>query len=132
MKKIDQRKIHDPDNGSVGDCWKACLASIMEFPYEAVPQFELGKSYPEMRLNVDMWLSLFKKCAKYHDKDSPPEGYSIAIGTSDRFPREVAVHCCVALDGKVVHDPHPDDTGLTEIDYYETLDDIKPMWEHKK
>jgi len=48
-----------------------------------------------------------------------PRGYSIASGPSPRIAG--AYHSCVALDGKVVHDPHPDATGLSSIHEYEIL-----------
>jgi multidrug efflux pump subunit AcrB len=39
-----------------------------------------------------------------------PPGYSIAGGPSLRFAGRM--HACVALDGIVVHDPHPSREGL--------------------
>lgn len=34
MIPIDQTDLHDPDNGVVGNCFIACVASIMEFPLQ--------------------------------------------------------------------------------------------------
>src|SRR5438270_13938396 len=39
MKPIEQREPYDAEQGLTGDCWKCCLASILELPYEAVPHF---------------------------------------------------------------------------------------------
>jgi hypothetical protein len=38
-----------------------------------------------------------------------PPGYHIATGKS---PRSDQVHAVVALDGRIVHDPHPSRAGL--------------------
>jgi hypothetical protein len=47
----------------------------------------------------------------------PPAGWSIANGPAARgLP-----HSCVAYDGAVVHDPHPDRAGLLKIDSYDVL-----------
>jgi hypothetical protein len=32
-------KQHDPDAGQCGDCWRACIASMLDLPTEAVPHF---------------------------------------------------------------------------------------------
>lgn len=38
-----------------------------------------------------------------------PSGYHVACGKSPRSDQE---HAVVALDGKIVHDPHPTRAGL--------------------
>lgn len=39
MIPVRQRIKHDPANGRWGDCHRACIASILELPYEDVPHF---------------------------------------------------------------------------------------------
>jgi hypothetical protein len=35
---VEQRQLFVPDE-STGDCWKCCIASVLELPYEDVPHF---------------------------------------------------------------------------------------------
>lgn len=128
MKTIEQRKLHDPDNGVFGDCWRACLASILEFPYECVPAFEELKSPYVMELSVNNWLFLYGYLLR--ETKNKPEGYSIAVGESPRFPG--VGHCCIALDGKIVFDPHADKTELNEIWFYQVIEVIynNPLSNH--
>lgn len=37
MKPVRQLYRHDPANGVYGDCWRACIASVLELPIEDVP-----------------------------------------------------------------------------------------------
>lgn len=39
MIPVEQRDLTDEARGRVGDCWPCCIASILELPYEAVPNF---------------------------------------------------------------------------------------------
>jgi hypothetical protein len=38
MIPVEQRQLYVPGE-STGDCWKCCIASILELPYEDVPHF---------------------------------------------------------------------------------------------
>ena len=38
MIPVEQRQLYVPDV-SVGDCWKCCIASILELDYDDVPHF---------------------------------------------------------------------------------------------
>jgi len=54
-----------------------------------------------------------------------PKGYAIASGPG---PRGVD-HSCVALDGEIIHDPHPSRDGVKFIEAYEVL--IPVIWEEE-
>lgn len=56
-----------------------------------------------------------------------PEGYSILGG---RSPRGDWLHAVVCYNGEIVHDPHPDRTGVGEwLDWtvFVVLDPTKPV-----
>ena len=121
MIPVPQRIPHNPPD-DFGDCWNACIASVLEFPYEAVPHF--GEFNNIGNTVFHLWLTLLRLRVKYwvvvdDELDEVPKGYSIAVGPSPRFPD--MNHCCVALDGKVVFDPHPDNRGLDSIIRYEVI-----------
>ncbi len=119
MIKIEQNIIHNPDKGDIGNCLQPCIASILELPIEDVPHFaERRQSDWFDRMND--WLrdrGYWVLHINGWSDDFTPYGYSIACGTSRRGIR----HSCVALDGKLIHDPHPDQTGLAELDSYYLL-----------
>jgi hypothetical protein len=114
---VEQRKPHDPGNGVTGDCYRACVASMLRFPYEAVPAFEDTPSSIHFRLMVDNYLAMFDLYS--HRELEAPDGYSIAVGPSPRFPG--MAHCCIALDGEIIHDPHPRKAGLETTHCFETF-----------
>jgi hypothetical protein len=90
-----------------GNCFSACLASILEISIEVVPLF-LGSYWDDFL----PWLAdrgLGASC--YRKSEScVPLGYSIAGGSSKRFAGRM--HACVAYNGMIVHDPHPSRDGL--------------------
>ncbi len=100
-----------------GDCFRACLASIFEFPIEEMPNFWEQTQNPEefWELN-DSWLVKNKgyRCmpVQFEPKDTHLiDGIiCIACGTS---PRGDCDHAVVWQDG-IIHDPHPGSIGLVE------------------
>ncbi len=124
MIKIKQDILHDPDNGFYGNCAQAAFASILELPLNEVPHFadglsdslEDGSIFDERirdwlrpkKLglvglsvgpdNLEGWLEYLSKSDTHH---------LIAGKTVRGFQ-----HITVGFGGKIVHDPHPSDTGL--------------------
>jgi hypothetical protein len=107
MIPIDQT-IYGPE----GNCFQACIASILEVPLDDVPEC-LGGRYDQRLLD---WL---------HSKGlglvlKPTAGgwltgYCILTAKS---PRTEGNHAVVIKDGEVVHDPHPErDMGIGEWKY---------------
>lgn len=113
MIEVDQTILHG--NGLRGNCLQACIASIMELDIEEVPHFanhEGADWFDRMNdwfIKRGMWILYIQD-----DYGFMPHGYSIICGTS---PRQVR-HSCVALDGKLIFDPHPSRAGLIEVDSY--------------
>lgn len=116
-----------------GNCWSACIASILERPLADFKFFhdlyliygravDAGEAVSvEMidahRLELERLThhGIFRGGDEY--RQMVPIGFSIASGMS---PRNV-IHSCVASYGTIVHDPHPDRLGLLDIRYYEVL-----------
>ena len=128
MKKIDQEFTHDPENGVMGDCMRACIASVFEMRRKDVPHFGAMSDDTWLK-NYVRWLSkqgwaIYTKPAQ-GDKDLHPEiqedenPYYFAIGPSPRDPK--ITHMVVCRDGKVVHDPSHSRAGLVSIEAFEIL-----------
>lgn len=124
MKPIKQKYLHIPDKQH-GDCWRSCLASILECDVDTFQYHNGDISWP------DEWDEVMKKleslgyyygtvpvgsttCGMLECPDT--DGYCIAIGKSNR-----GVNHAVVWKNGMAHDPHPDNTGLIEITMFEIL-----------
>lgn len=111
MKKVYQTKFGSPD----GNCFAACVASILEIGIDEVPDFKEGNG--EWYQKYKQWLRNYAydfiaiKGFDSEDKDFCPHVYSIVGGTS---PRGLD-HAVVYFGMEMVHDPHPDGGGITDI-----------------
>lgn len=131
MIPIEQTKL-----GYGGNCYAACVASILECDLDHVPQVHLdedgvmedwNESYMP-RLNL--WLShmnLWIQPNITFPDGGLPRGYTILSAQSKRV--EGYLHAMVALNGHVVWDPHPGrDEGFGDTvcwDLFCTLDAAK-------
>lgn len=126
MIPIDQNIFYAEDqDGNViekGNCRTACVASILEIPLAEVPYFV---AFPDWEKEQARFLAERGLHAKwsYGYGHSKPEGYSIAVGISPRSRKDKPLyHAVVALDGEIVHDPHPDRAGICgEVMYFHRL-----------
>ena len=113
MNPIKQTKF-----GHHGNCYAACLASILEIPIEAVPNVDDGEDWLE---HIDEWLQICHgyTLLSFHAETfyCVPAVHHIMIGKSSRGLN----HAVVGFQGKIVHDPHPNNKGLITIEGYEFL-----------
>ena len=117
-----------------GNCFAACVASLLELKLEDLPKVETTKA--------DQWCRVWIEWGKDHNIDFvilqsvpfwKPKGYSLAGIESPREDvRKAGVaHSVVAYNGKIVHDPHPNKDGYQQkiLDWIllVPLDPRKPM-----
>ena len=107
MKPVPQTILTAPS----GNCFPACLASILELDLAEVPNFQ-GTDW---QLQYHAWLRPLglamlmtalpagEQLERFADVVLP--GYTILAVDSPRFAP--LLHAVVALDGEVVWDPHP-------------------------
>lgn len=126
MKPVKQLYRHDPPH-AWGDCHRACVASILELPCEAVPNFcapPAGDQWQEGRwrereyawMRSQGLVPIVTAYAPEAELDAlldnsvyyNPGIYWILGGTS----RNGTGHSVVAFDGRIVHDPSLDDSGI--------------------
>lgn len=109
----------------VGNCFNACVASILELPIEKASSILPGQPGSWLH-RWKRWLADHGYRLVYADVDMPPLGYSIATVYTDRrypdnHPRRPGVliaHSCIALDGRIVHDPYPQANQNRDIRYF--------------
>ena len=112
MKPVDQIVFKE----GLGDCVRACVASIFEFPIEEMPNFweqtQDGATFWRLQ---NEWLSRERGFRLVPLALNPGYEYlldgmlCIAVGNTVRSSE---VHAVVWKDG-LVHDPHPARTGLS-------------------
>lgn len=90
-----------------GNCVQAAVASIYELPIDAVPHFIQFTRWGEA---LKMWVE--DQGAKLLLWDHGGEPRDIPLLAFGKSPRGDFRHAVVWQGGKMVHDPHPDGTGL--------------------
>lgn len=128
MIATKQTKFSSGDGRVYGNCLRACLSSILEVDIDSIPAFE-----DKFGLESCEWYNDFTEYLKSQGlkdrgyiglKTEPPteeqlnqysgfNGYYIVIGKSPRPIKNG--HAVIYYKGKPVHDPHPDNTFLTEV-----------------
>ncbi len=119
MKPALQTAFRDPDGRDRGNCLSAALASVLEIDTADVPHFvqeeEDGGRYWFDAMQAwlagrNLWMvDLPRHIVMYQ---LPPTAIIFATGISPRCPAGKTNHMVVYQAGKIVHDPHPDGTGL--------------------
>jgi len=125
MIPVMQTKMHDPPH-SFGNCMWASIASITDIPLDEFPEiFDVdgdsitadGKTWgTAMRQTLDRYGFEYMGCQPYEracELSSGVDGYFVVGGES---PRGGCGHAVVFKNGKMVHDPHPDGTGINTIE----------------
>jgi len=132
IKKVSnfttQRYLHKPEDNQNGDCWAACISSLTGIPLDEVPDpnSEENKEWPVYWVNMYKFLQQrgFDMCC-INVSEFKEEDYCIAVGKS---PRCIGVNSdlyhAVIWNKGIVHDPHPDRTGILTIDHFEVIEKL--------
>lgn len=106
---------HCPEEGRIGDCFRACLAAVFRRPLSDIPlpsddDKEWLRIYREWLLSIG-FLRLHFEVPTLDwfptnlDEFDTANFYYIVSGPSPRFPG--VLHSVVGCNGRLVHDPHP-------------------------
>lgn len=108
MIAVDQTAFGLPG----GNCFAACVASLLEMPIDDVPNFCNLPGDWEAEFN--RWLRPFGLYAlTVQMNDWRPPGLHIMAGKSPRGASVKEMHSVVAQGDAIVHDPHPSRAGLS-------------------
>jgi hypothetical protein len=117
MIAVDQEFVHDLSIGQQGDCFRACVASILELPISEVPHFAQlthGSSSAAFWNMAYDWLEErgyeYTFCSRVNRPGRDKAEFHMLTGLSPRG--NGTYHCVVAQGGVIVHDPHPTHAGL--------------------
>lgn len=133
MKPVDMIDVPAPDNPqAVGDCFRACVASIFEVKVGLVPHFMAidKKARFYWTYSLDQWLAPqglwycdWPLEPKVWNVFVPMDGiYAVGTGESPRYPGEhhsVVVRLDRHKGLTIMHDPHPSRAGVVgdKIEY---------------
>lgn len=126
MTPVEQTRLHiDSPAGVIqkGNCYQACIASIMDLPLDSVPNFIEYEDNVWYKVFLDFIEEQGYEYSWQNASEGVPEGYAIGSGISPRARKDKRInHAVVVLNGVMVHDPHPDKTGVVGGFYlYETF-----------
>jgi len=112
VNPVDQTVFQPP----LGDCFRACVASVFELPLDAVPNF-CGDHREQWFDACRRWLhargfDAVLLVPEILEQSPPPQGVCIVSGKS---PRGDWLHSVVYVDGKPAHDPHPSRAFVAKI-----------------
>lgn len=136
----DMLQLHDPDNGRQGDCFRACLATLLQRDPTTVPHFvQIDKDSIGERnwyKEVNLWLKEhYGLCmiivngdksftdAYYLERSVGIPLYHMVCGATKRG----TLHAVIGQNGRVVFDPHPSRDGLINVDSMYFLVPINPL-----
>jgi hypothetical protein len=115
MKPVDQTKFGKPD----GNCFAACIASVLEFPLESLPDLSTyADDDGAWWLAIQAWIeentdySYVEVAIQDFEESNKFFGNSYWIATGKSPRGKDLNHAVVYCQGELVHDPHPDKTGL--------------------
>lgn len=128
MEKIlhDQTIFGDPARGDghdaqgrPGDCWKACIATLLQIPdYDSVPHFVAsGESWWQETYEY-VYHQTNKSLMKWRDEKYIPTDQEMFVGVGPS-PRGDFYHAVlVDRHGKLIHDPHPSRMGVVDVEEF--------------
>lgn len=109
MKPQDQTTFGAPG----GNCFSACIASILDMPVDKVPYFmsddPLGREWIAKLAN---WLRPRGLYPMILTSQANVPGIHVVHGDS---PRGVGGHAVVGMGDMIVHDPHPSRAGIRNV-----------------
>ena len=112
-----QTRLHNPPE-SKGNCFPAVIASIMNlFSAEDAIQIQEQYDNPEWPGILDDWLRDHGFEWERIDGHLHNDEYYLVVGDSHRG----VSHVCIYKNGRLYHDPHPDQTGLINEKGFETI-----------
>lgn len=130
MKKLIQNRLHKaPDMMNAppeqrGNCYPTVIACFLDLDSpEDVIQIQEHYNEHDWPLTLHNWLRERGWEFGGLDGHQYDDSYYLVMGHTKRS--DVVGHVCIYKNGKLYHDPHPDQSGLTTEDYFEYLDKIE-------
>ena len=125
MRPVKQDKLYSAEGIGNGNCFAAAIASLLDLPLWMVPPFDQMFGRDDWRKRSNEWLERMFGVTIVrtggHEIEKMPK-YYIANGPSLRG----VYHSVIYSSGSLVHDPHPSDAGIAEVEWTWHLEPIAP------
>ena len=132
-RKVYQTRFGGPDSDDPGNCWAACVATMLGIPLERVPEaLRLEKDADKRWDAYQRFLSTFNlRAISLSVPSEHLDDYWEALGdalvhVAGPSPRDPSWnHGVIYCGGKLWHDPHPSGdgiSGIAEIEFWVPLD----------
>lgn len=114
----------DDPEAPPGDCWRCCVAAVLQMPAENVPHFVAHNGGLHYEADTQSWLAergytLIQCKARLQFPRMDGQPFSplpvIVCGPTPRSSRMGQTHAVVYFNNTLVYDPHPSEAGLTAI-----------------
>jgi hypothetical protein len=120
MKPVDMTVLPSPD--TVGDCFRCCIASILELRADEVPHFYESRSESIATKLIQDWLEprgfrflqIGLETNSYFILEDYLKFHHTVTGKSPR--NQGLYHSVVGFGPEIVHDPHPSRAGIIHDD----------------
>ena len=123
MTPFKQHFLHDPDKGIDGDCFRTVIACLLDVHPSDVPHvYSNGATTEDGNTAIQNYLAdrglTLARIALAGTMEQIMHGMKVGSPgihylLSGKSPRGFD-HVVVCLDDAIVHDPHPDGTGITD------------------
>lgn len=130
MIPMDQTLFLDENGKDIGNCYIACMASLLERPIGAIPNFvddyedwewfDRCRRWCREELGMDILAIDFNASSP----DFKLHGFWIAVGETEFSECN---HAVIYYDDNMVHDPHPRKGGISRLKYGHTFIALDPV-----
>ena len=123
MKKLIQTRLHNPPEQQ-GNCYPTVIACFLDLDKpEDVVQFQelygkkddgVGNNWAQV---LDKWLKERGYKIEFFDAHLHDDSFYFVSG----YTKRGTYHICIYQNGKLYHDPHPDQSGLVSESQFERI-----------
>jgi hypothetical protein len=125
VRPVPQTLFGDGSDGRpAGDCFRACVASLLELPIEEVPHVveDHVRGGTHWAIALNRWLrprglgyvEMPAQGSSCYGMLDVSGGYYVASGPGPRgYP-----HAVIEREGVLAHDPHPSGAGLLKVERF--------------
>lgn len=121
MKPVPQTVLYGDNTTGNGNCFDACLASLLEIPLWMVPPFHQMYGRRDRAARISDWLEIIfgLDVERTNPMESALPEFYIVSGESPRNAK--TNHAVIYRDGVLAHDPHYEGKGIVgspQVIYY--------------
>jgi hypothetical protein len=107
--------VSQTEHGPGGNCFAACLASLLDLPLASVPDL---RGLPDWGIRLAAWLGPMGWACRFFPRGPAPSGWAVRHGRT----LTGHVHAALCLDGALAHDPAGRPYPVSEVILWTALE----------